>query len=327
MKRVNNLYEKVYSMDNLILADKNARKGKLKSYGVIRHSKDQDGNLLRLQEMLINKTFKTSEYHVFKIVHNGKEREIYRLPYYPDRIVHHAIMNVVKDLWVSVFTFDTYSCIDRRGIHLATEKVKTALRNVDETRYCLKLDIRKYYPSIDHDVLKSIIRKKIKDSDLLWLIDEIIDSAPGIPIGNYLSQYYANLYLTYFDHFVKEELKVKYYFRYADDMVILSDSKVELHDLFLKIQAYLSKELKLTIKHNYQLFPVEARGIDFLGYVFYHTHTLLRKSIKQRFARNVARKGISGNLSIAAYWGWSKHCNSRNLIKKLLNENKFKKSA
>lgn len=314
-------------MDNLFLADKNARKGKLKSYGVIRHSKDQESNLKDLQSSLMNKTFKTSHYHVFKINHNGKEREIYRLPYFPDRIVHHAIMNVVKDLWVSVFTTDTYSCIEGRGIHLAAEKVKAALKNVDETTYCLKLDIRKYYPSIDHDVLKSIIRKKIKDSDLLWLIDEIIDSAPGIPIGNYLSQYYANLYLTYFDHFVKEELKVKYYFRYADDMVILSDSKVELHQLFGEIKQYLNDNLKLTIKHNYQIFPVDARGIDFLGYVFFHTHVLLRKSIKQRFARSIKKKGIENNLSIPAYWGWSKHCNSKHLLNKLLNENKFKEFA
>ncbi|PKP46822.1 MAG: reverse transcriptase [Bacteroidetes bacterium HGW-Bacteroidetes-11] len=327
MKRITNLYETLCSMDNLILADANARKGKRRQYGVIKHDRVKEDNLLALQRSLIDRSFHTSEYHVFKINHNGKEREIYRLPYFPDRIVHHAVMNVVKQIWVSAFTHDTYSCIEGRGIHQAVKKVKAALVNEPETRYCLKLDIRKYYPSIDHNILKALIRRKIKDDGVLWLLDEIIDSAPGLPIGNYLSQYLANLYLAYFDHYVKEVLKVKYYFRYADDIVILSSSKIDLHALFAKIESYLNNNLNLTVKSNYQIFPVSSRGIDFLGYVFFHTHTLLRKSIKQRFARNVARKGISGNLSIAAYNGWAMHCNSKNLLKKLLNENKRETSA
>jgi RNA-directed DNA polymerase len=327
MKRIGNLYENLCSMDNLILADSNARKGKRKQYGVIKHDVNKDKNLLSLQNALLNRTFRTSEYHIFKINHNGKEREIYRLPYYPDRIVHHAVMNVVKDIWVSTFTHDTYSCIEGRGIHQAVKKVKRALSNPDETAYCLKLDIRKYYPSIDHSILKAIIRRKIKDSDLLWLLDEIIDSAPGLPIGNYLSQYLANLYLAYFDHYAKEVLSVKYYFRYADDIVILSHSKAELHALFVKIERYLNQSLKLTVKGNYQVFPVDKRGIDFLGYVFYHTHTLLRKSIKQRFARNLAKKGIENNASIAAYNGWAMHCNSKHLLKKLIHENTRKANA
>lgn len=327
MKRITNLYEKLCSMDNLLLADANARKGKRRQYGVIKHDRTKEANLIALQRSLIERSFRTSEYHVFKINHNGKEREIYRLPYYPDRIVHHAVMNVVKDIWVSTFTADTYSCIEGRGIHQAVNKVKRALTSEPETRYCLKLDIRKYYPSIDHDVLKSIIRRRIKDEGVLWLLDEIIDSAPGLPIGNYLSQYLANLYLAYFDHYIKEQLKVKHYFRYADDIVILSGSKVELHQLFKKIESYMAEQLKLSIKSNHQVFPVESRGIDFLGYVFYHTHTLLRKSIKQRFARNVARNGIAGNLSIAAYNGWAMHCNSKHLLKKILNESKREISA
>lgn len=313
-------------MHNLELADKNARKGKVKTHGVRLFDKNREGNLLALQQALKLKTFKTSPYHIFKVNNYGKEREIYRLPYFPDRVVHHAIMNITKDLWVSIFTADTFSCIEKRGIHMGVKRLKKALKD-PETVYCLKLDIKKYYPSIDHDILKSIIRKKIKDNDLLWLLDEIIDSAPGVPIGNYLSQYFANLYLTYFDHYIKEVLKVKYYFRYADDMVILSDSKVHLHELYEQIKDYLKDNLKLTIKHNYQIFPIEKRGIDFLGYVFYHSHVLLRKSIKQRFARNVAKKGIENNLSIPAYFGWSIYCNSKHLIKKILHESTFKATA
>lgn len=314
MKRINNLYEKITSIHNLELADDIASKGKSKQYGVIKHRQNRDMNLLALQNMLMDKTYQTSPYTTFK-VYEPKEREVYRVPYFPDRICHHAIMNVLEPIWVSTFTADTYSCIKGRGIHAAKRKLEKCLKDVSGTTYCLKLDIRKFYPSIDHGILKQIIRRKIKDRDLLWLLDGIIDSAPGLPIGNYLSQYLANLYLTYFDHWLKECKGVRYYLRYADDIVILSSSKKELHQLLADIRRYLSDELKLTVKGNYQLFPVAARGIDFIGYRFWHTHTLLRKSIKKRYARMMARR--QNRASIAAYYGWAKHCNSRNLIRKL----------
>lgn len=315
MKRITNLYEQIISLDNLNKADEIARKGKRQSYGVQLHDRSSASNILELHEQLKNKTFKTSEYNIFKI-YEPKEREIYRLPYFPDRIVHYAIMNVLEPIWVNVFTRDTYSCIKGRGIHAAVEKIKNDMKDVPGTKYCLKLDIRKFYPSVNHAVLKAIIRKKIKDKDLLWLLDEIIDSAPGVPIGNYLSQYLANLYLTYFDHYIKEELKVRYYYRYADDMVIFSPNKPDLHRILKLIKHYLNG-LKLEVKGNYQVFPVEARGIDFLGYRFWHTHVLLRKSIKKSFARAVAKNKGRLQQTHAAYWGWAKHCNSNNLIKKL----------
>jgi RNA-directed DNA polymerase len=314
MKRIGNLYAQICSLDNLRLADIKARKGKSSQYGVQMHDRNTEANLQALQAMLLNKTYTTSPYTVFKI-YEPKEREVYRLPYYPDRITHHAVMNVMEPLFVSVFTADTYSCIKRRGIHGAANAVKRALKNSQNTQYCLKMDIKKYYPSIDHAVLKALLRRKIKDQNLLWLLDEIIDSAPGLPIGNYLSQYLANYYLAFFDHWIKQNLQVKHYFRYADDLVILAATKQELHQLLASIQQYLSQNLKLTVKHNYQIFPVKKRGIDFVGYKFYHTHTLLRKSIKQSFARAVARHNSAA--SIASYNGWAKHCNSKNLIKKL----------
>jgi len=316
MKRIGNLYQTIVSLDNLRKADELARKGKKKSYGVRVHDKNRDDNILKLHESLKNKTFKTSDYHIFKI-YEPKEREIYRLPYFPDRIVHHAVMNVLEPIWMSVFTDDTYSCIKGKGIHAAVRKLKRDLKDTEGTGYCLKLDIKKFYPSIDHDILKAIVRRKIKDRDLLWLLDEIIDSAPGVPIGNYLSQYFANLYLAYFDHHIKEDLRVKYYYRYADDIVILLNNKEDLHCLLNTIKIYFKDHLNLEVKRNHQVFPVDARGIDFLGYRFYHTHTLLRKSIKKRFARAVShRKGDLRQVH-AAYWGWAKHCNSTNLLKKL----------
>ena len=317
MKRLNMLFEKIASIENLELADQKARKGKKDQYGIKLHDRNQAANIQALHEMLVNRTYKTSPYTTFKI-YEPKEREIFRLPYFPDRITHHAVMNILEPIFISSFTADTYSCIKGRGIHAAANGVKKALRDTQGTQYCLKLDIRKFYPSIHHGVLKGLLRRKFKDDGLLWLLDEIIDSVQGLPIGYYLSQYFANFYLTYFDHWLKEEKNVRYYFRYCDDLVILSSDKSHLHGLLADIRAYLAEELKLTIKDNYQVFPVPARGIDFVGYKFFHTHTLLRKSIKKNFARKVARSKALP--SIASYYGWAKHCNSNHLLKKLLHE-------
>jgi retron-type reverse transcriptase len=316
MKRVTNLYKQIISIENLRAAEAKARKGKQWQYGVFVFDKNPQGNLLLLHEMLANRTYRTSPYTIFK-VYEPKERDVYRLPYFPDRILHHAIMNVLEPLFVSVFTADTYSCIKKRGIHAAANAVKLALRDAPGTQYCFKMDITKFYPSVNHDILKQLIRRKIKDADLLGLLDEIIDSADGLPIGNYLSQYLANFYLTYFDHWIKEEQLVKYYFRYADDLVFLSSNKEQLHILFSRIKLYLNETLKLQIKKNYRIFPVRC-GIDFVGYVFFHTHTRLRKGIKQNFARMLAKKPTTA--SIASYNGWLKHCNANHLTKTLLHE-------
>ncbi len=314
MKRLNNLYQKIISVENLELADLKAMKGKKTQYGVIVHQKNRQENILLLHKMLSDKTYKTSPYTTFKI-YEPKEREIFRLPYFPDRITHHAVMNILEPIFVSTFTADTYSCIKGKGIHAAARAVKKALVDVHNTQYCLKLDVKKFYPNIDHDVLKQLLRRKIKDKNLLWLLDGIIDSSPGLPIGNYLSQYFANFYLTYFDHWIKEEEHEQHYFRYADDIVVLSNNKQHLHELLAKIKQYLSNELKLTVKENYQIFPVESRGIDFVGYVFRHKYTRLRKTIKKSFARNKHKP-----LSAPSYYGWAKHADCKQLLKKLQYE-------
>ena len=317
MKRIGNLFTQICDIKNLELADIKARKGKNNRRDVLSYDKERDLNILKLNEALVNKTFTTSKYKIFKIF-EGKERTIYSLPYYPDRITHHAVMNILEPIFVSTFISNTYSCIKGKGIHAAVDSLKEALKDVEGTTYCLKLDIRKFYPSIDHDILKQLLRRKFKDRDLLWLLDNIIDSADGVPIGNYLSQYFANFYLSGFDHWLKETKRVKYYFRYADDMVILSNDKEYLHRLLADIREYLAIELKLTVKENYQIFPVDVRGIDFLGYVFYHTHIMLRKSIKKNFARMLAIRPRQE--SIAPYLGWLKHCNGKHLTKKLLDK-------
>lgn len=320
MKRVNNLFQQICSIENLQAADLIARKGKAKQYGVILHDRNREENIQLLHEVLVNKTYNTSAYSTF-IIHEPKEREIFRLPYYPDRIVHHAVMIHLEKIFVKTFTKDTYSCIKGRGIHAAASAVKKAMGMLPEKGYCLKLDIKKFYPNVDHRVLKQLLRKIIKDADLLWLLDNIIDSAPGLPIGNYLSQYLANFYLSYFDHWIKEQQKVQHYFRYADDLVILSGSKEELHRLFTEISNYLQGKLKLTVKSNHQVSPIAdhpkapGRGLDFLGYVFYRTHTRLRKYIKQNFARKVSK--VISLASVASYWGWCKWADCKHLFKKL----------
>jgi retron-type reverse transcriptase len=315
MKRLTNLYEQITSMANLQEADRKAQQGKANQYGVIKHNQNREANLLILQDLLQSKTYSTSTYDIFT-VHEPKERIVYRLPYFPDRITHHAIMNVLEPIFVRTFTADTYSCIKQRGIHALLNKLKRDLNDTEGTRYCLKFDIKKFYPSVDHHTLKQLLRRKFKDKDLLWLLDEIIDSAPGLPIGNYLSQYLANFYLTYFDHWLKEEKRVKYYYRYADDVVILGSNKRELHQLLEDIKLYL-EELKLEVKPNHQVFPVVARGIDYVGYVFYHTHIRLRKQIKKNFARKLTRNAKPA--TVASYMGWLKHANAKHLTKKLIH--------
>ena len=332
MKRIGNLYERIISVENLRLADEKARRGKSDSYGVRLHDRNREANILSLHETLLTRSFKNSAYDTFTI-YEPKERVIYRLPYYPDRILHHAIMNVLEPIWVSVFTTDTYSCIKNRGIHGAMRKVKQAMKDREGTRYCLKIDVRKFYPSIDHDVMKSIVRKKIKCRDTLRLLDEIIDSAPGVPIGNYLSQYLSNLYLAYFDHWIKEVKRVKYYFRYADDMVFLAPGKGELHDLLADIREYLNP-LKIELKGNEQIFPIgdnrqdrHARGLDFVGFVFYHNQTLIRKSIKQNFCRAAAKwnkkpsvKPEDYRQALCSWFGWAKYSDSRHLLKTIIKK-------
>lgn len=302
-------------MDNIRLAYKKARQNKSGSYGVRLFDLDRENNLVQIQRELMEGTYTTGEYHVFKI-YEPKERDISRLDF-RHRVVHHAVMNILEPIWVKVFAADTYSCIKGRGIHQGLARLKEALKDRQGTAYCLKIDVSKFYPSIDHGVLKGLLRRKLKDQKLLKLLDGIIDSAVGLPIGNYLSQFFANLQLAYFDHEVKEAIGVKYYFRYCDDMVFLSGSKGSLREILEAVTEKLSA-LKLKIKPNYQIFPVDSRGIDFLGYVARHEYVLMRKSIKKAFY-----KKRNSEASVAAYWGWAKHCDSKNLVSTLLKDKDY----
>ena len=327
MKRHGYLFEHICSLDNLLLAAHNAAKGKHRRDEVKQFFSELESNLQELRTELLERTYKTSPYEIF-IKYEPKRREIYKLPF-RDRVVQWAIMQVLEPIWTPQFTADTHACIKGRGIHSLHKKLREDLATDPEgTKYCFKLDVSKFYPSIDHDILKSVLRRKIKDPAVLWLLDGIIASAPGVPIGNYISQYFANLYLSELDHLIKEVAGVRYYYRYADDIVVLAADKSTLHGVCVFINHYLNTERKLSMKSNYQIFPVESRGIDFVGYVTYHTHSLARKRNKKGLCREVARlrkQGVSEPdimLRTASRVGFMKHCNSKHLLN-ILGMKKF----
>ena len=193
------------------------------------------------------------------------------------------------------------------------------------------MDVKKFFPNINHNILKKLLRKKFKDKDLLWLLDSIINSIEGekgVPIGNYLSQFFANFYLSYFDHWLKEEMKVKYYIRYMDDIVILHKDKHFLHHLKQDIEKYLKINLELQVKENWQVFPARVRGIDFVGYRHFGNYVLLRKNTSKNLIRKMKKinnkfnfnKLINYSLwcSINSYKGWIMCCNVHNLENKYI---------
>lgn len=285
IKRYGNLWGQITSMDNIKAAHIRARKGKaLKAAEV---DADLDNHLQGIQNMLLNKTFRSSEYRFFTKKDNGKIREIADLPYYPDRIVHWALIRVLEPLFLKTFISQTYAALPNKGTHACLNQLHEYFRDVEGTKYCLKLDVRKYFPSMDKEILKAKFRTFIKDEDTLWLIDRIIDDYPksGIPIGNYTSQYFGNFYLSEFDHYVKEELGIKYYLRYMDDIVILCDNKRQLWEWKDKIDTHMKDELHATLKDNAQVFPVESRGVDFVGYRSFHDYALLRTRTKKKLKR------------------------------------------
>ena len=322
MKRYGNLYPQICAKDNLYLAHLNARKGKSHYMEVQAVNADPEHYIDALHGMLVNKTYRTAEYQT-KQIYEPKQRTIYKLPYYPDRIVHHAIMQVLQPIWDKQFIYDLYSAIPGKGLHAGSYRLRGFMKDVPNTRYCLKMDIAKYYPSVRHDVLIDQIKHTIKCPDTLWLLEEIIRSPGGetnIPIGNYLSQYFSNIYLSELDHLIKEKHQMKYYIRYCDDAVVLHSDKTVLKELLEELTERLAP-MGLHLNKKTQIFPVDARGIDLLGYRHFRGYTLLRTSSARRLKHRLhsitthperydAQTIIS---SVMSYWGWLQHCNSYNL--------------
>ena len=303
-------------MDNLKLAYQKAAKGKHWQRKIQCYDKDPDRWLGQLKETLESGNYHTSAYHTKKI-YEPKERTIYILPFFPDRVAQHAIMNVIEPIWGKLLITDSYACIKGRGQHAGSRRCMEMVRR---NPYCLKCDISKFYPSIHHATLKKIIQKKIKDEKLLVLMDEIIDSTDtetNVPIGNYMSQWFGNLYLNELDTTVKNVLHVKDYIRYCDDFCFFG-TKEELKRIRDWLPSYLDETLHLKLS-KCDLFPV-SHGVDFLGYRHFPRYILVRKRTAKRIAKNLKavmhdlrRGSITKDQAIAkvaSAKGWIKHANA-----------------
>ena len=326
MKRHGNLWEKLISKENFELAYKRATKGKRGKKAIIKFNKDKDANLEAIRQSVINKTFTTAPYSMKKI-YEPKERNIYILPFSPDRIVQHALMNILIPIYEKLFIRDSYACINGRGIHSASARTMEFMRK-RENNFCLKCDVAKFYPSIPQDRMKAILRRKIKDRDVLWLADDIIQSFPGdrnIPIGNFCSQWFGNLYLNELDGFVKGRLKCRNYLRYCDDFVLFANSRETAHSWALALGPFMLRHLGLRLRRS-DLVPV-SRGLDFVGYHHFRYHVLLRKSTARRVSRRLParlRRYRAGTLdflslqsSLASVTGWFRWASTHNLSRKL----------
>jgi len=320
MKRHGNLWDKIVDPENLYLAYRKARKGKAWQRGILEFEKDVEGNLLRLQKMLCKGEFTTSEYRS-KTIHEPKKREIYILPFYPDRITQHALLQVVAPIWNNLMIHDSYACREGKGMHEASRKTMNHVRNY---KYCLKCDISKFYPSIDHNILMGIVEQKIKCQSTLTLLEDIVRSFDGgknTPIGNYTSQWFGNLYMNELDRELKQKHKVKTLIRYCDDFVMFSNYKPRLHNLKSWIETYLWQRLLLKFS-RWSIFPV-TQGVDFLGYRHFPNKVLLRKGTAKRVAKRL--KALPDLLSmgkitldqyrssVASTEGWLKWANTHNL--------------
>lgn len=321
-KKIGNLYEQILSLDNLRLAFYKAAKGKRSHRCVLHIENNLDYYLTELQTMLREQTFTTSTYRT-KLIYAPKLRVIYVLPFYPDRIVHHAIMNIMEPYFEGWFYEHSLACRKGKGIHSGS---RLTMRYVSNYKYCLKGDFSKFYPSIKHDIIKKMLAHKIKDSRVLQLFNNIIDSVGddrNIPIGNYISQWLGNLYLNDFDRYCYEELHVHNYIRYCDDFVIFSNDKQYLRQCIPQLGKFISDRLELTFS-KLNLFPV-SHGVDFLGYRHFPDKILLRKSTALRIKRRLAllyRKLINKSVSkehavgvIASTRGWVQHAYTFNFCK------------
>ena len=326
MKRYGYLIEQVIEESNLLEAFHIVMRGKKRTRTVRHFKKNRDAILQEISEEIKTGRYAPSGYREFTVMENGKLRDIQSLPF-KDRIALHAIMAVLNKALGGMLIRDTYASLPNRGIHDGLNRIRMALKDAPGTRYCLKLDLKKFYHNVDQDILIERLGRKIKDRMMLDTLVRIIRSfGPGLAIGYHSSQLLGNFYLCLLDHFVKYDLRVKHYFRYCDDIVILAPTKEYLHDVLEKMRKVIEGQLHLTVKKNYQIFPVESRGIDFLGYVIRHNYVLVRKHIKQRVARRLhkVKSRKRRYVVLASFWGWIKHCNGKHLFFKFTNMKSFK---
>ncbi|MFA5086666.1 MAG: reverse transcriptase/maturase family protein [Candidatus Paceibacterota bacterium] len=310
MKSFNNLFDRISSFENIHLAYLKARKSKRYKKDVLRFSFNLEENLFRIKKNLADGSYRHGGYKEF-IVRDSKKRTI-KAPDFRDRVVHHALCNIIEPIFDRTFTFDSYACRKGKGTHRAVKRLKSFLKK-GAGLYCYKCDIFKYFDSIDHGILISLIEKKIGDKMALRLIKEILGSSfsgdgKGIPIGNLTSQLFANIYLGELGHFAKNLMREKMCLRYMDDFLFIG-RKHRLKAIARKTISFLSKRLKLKVnpKKN-SIFPID-KGIDFLGYVIFDSYILLRKDTVKRFLK----KGGD----IGAFSAYARHADSYALGKEL----------
>ncbi len=277
-------------------------------------------NIISLHQDLANKTYRHGSYHAFNIS-DPKPRNIHKANV-RDRLLHHAIYRVLYPYFDPKFITDSYSCRLNKGTHRAMNRFREFAYKVSKnnmrTCWILKCDITKFFASIDHDMLKKILAKHIEDRDILRFLGGVIDSfhtpqgvslGKGLPLGNLTSQLLVNVYMNEFDQFMKHRLKVKYYVRYADDFVILSEGRNQLITLRRYIAIFLKEELKLELPPNKIFVKTSASGIDFLGWVHFPEHRVLRTTTKRRMLKNL--KANYENETLQSYLGMLSHGNTQ----------------
>lgn len=350
MKRFKHLYEQIIDYENLWNAYLNARRGKRFRGEVLEFSANVEENLIQIQNELIYKSYQVGRYREF-YVYEPKKRLIMALPF-RDRVIQWAIHQVLEPLLDKQFILDSYACRKGLGTQKAVERLQYWMRGLERSHgrvYCLKLDMSKYFYRIDHDVLLNILRRKIKDDDLLWLLEIIIRSEEtkfgiplgdhgfeadriegmGMPIGNLTSQLFANLYLNEMDQYAKHELGLHHYIRYMDDIIILHESKEELWKVLEEVDIFLKFELKLQLNNKTSIRPISS-GVEFVGYRTWTTHRKLKKpTVKKMKSRlNYLKRVFSrGEVNVdeirstlMSYLGLMKHADCYRLSKKTLKE-------
>ena len=333
MKRYGSLYPQIYDFENLYRAYCQARKNKRYKDSVIRFGMNLEESLIEIQNELIWHTYEPGEFTEF-MIHEPKERAIRALPF-RDRVVQHALVNVIEPIFERSMIYDSYGCRVGKGMHRGSDRLmqwlQEAHHNWPET-YVLKADISKFFNSIDVRVFWDIIKRRIKCNDTLWLIRKILlhgtdESLIGLPIGNLTSQLFANVYLDQLDHFVKERLHIHYYVRYMDDFVILLPDKQKLHRIKDEIEDFLNCRLHLRFNRKTSIFPAR-NGVDFLGYRTWATHRLVRKSSIKRMKRKLRHYGkllsegrVDANditRSVRSWIAHVEHANTYHLRRKVL---------
>jgi RNA-directed DNA polymerase len=325
-------YQKIHSFDNLILAWRNARKGKTKKDYVIEFEKDTIRNLLKLQEELKNQTYYPKPLNTF-ILRDPKTRKISKSDF-RDRIVHHALIRTIGPIFDKGFIYD--SCANRigKGNLFAVNRFDVFKRkvtnNLKTEALCLKADIKHYFEEVNHGVLMEILCRKVKDEKVLWLIKQILRNISsknnsesylfpnGMPLGNLTSQFFANLYLHELDYFVKHILKVKYYIRYVDDFVIFHEDVKQLEEWRFKIDKFLRNFLKIELHPQKSRIISLSNGIDFIGFRNFYYHRLLRKRNMRKILSKI-KKYKKGELSkkkvLESFQGWNAYASWANSYK------------